>query len=276
MNTEKYLTKAAYMKGLTARNMTPYLEEWGFYNPDQLGTMLDSSFMGIGYNNNYVVRHCADTAAKISNRFPLLRVAAMFHDAAWMLEEGKMRAKEAKEEALDNAWYGMRHFEFSERDRKFVRAVIAVHDYNLISTSKPEQPLKQWRKALMTAGSVSENVTWRDILRFVIADQDGKPNWRRKWLVRPIVKYFREQETLGQIVYTRNDLAVSALDILFACPELDKRYFREVFRHLLNYVALRGYEANNKTELVMEAVAYIRYKQEKGCIADSRIHFEGL
>ena len=125
----------------------------------------------------------------------------------------------------------------------------------------------------MNARAISPTVEWRDVLRLVVADCDGKNAWWRKWLIRPIVRYFKQMDTEGAIVYSRNDLAVSALDILFACPELDKRYFKEIFAHLMNYVAFHGYEVNNKSELVMEAVAYIRGKQEKMDVLDSRVGF---
>lgn len=275
----KKLTKFKLLKALTGeRDLSKRFEEWGFDNIEDLESVAYNDFFHLMYIDKDVRKHCLKTANKISPRFPLLRLVALYHDCAYVLEEGRPSCKEARNYAKESTDQMLMHFEFSESDRKYAAALIHVHNYNLLSTNVKnanhlKQPLRQWRKALMDARKISSTVEWRDVLRLVVADCDGKNAWWRKWLVRPIVRYFKQQDAEGNIVYSRNDLAVSALDILFACPELDKRYFKEIFDHLLNYVAFHGYDVNNKTELVMEAVAYIRGKQEKTDVLDSRVGF---
>ena len=275
----KKLTKVKLLKALTGeRDLSKRFEEWGFNNVEDLESVANNDFFHLMYIDKDVRKHCLKTANKVSPRHPLVRLAAMYHDTSVFLGDRCFRHKRAREEARENVEQVLLHFEFSLSDRKFVDALIAVHDYNLLSTNIKnfnhlKQPLRQWRKALMNARAISPTVEWRDVLRLVVADCDGKNAWWRKWLIRPIVRYFKQMDTEGAIVYSRNDLAVSALDILFACPELDKRYFKEIFAHLMNYVAFHGYEVNNKSELVMEAVAYIRGKQEKMDVLDSRVGF---
>lgn len=274
------LTKFKLLKALTSeRDLSKRFEEWGFNNIEDTESVANNDFFHLMYISRYVRKHCLKTANKVSPRFPLIRLAALYHDVAYVFEDGNLRHKLARDDAKEAADQMMRYFEFSEANRKFVKALIHVHNYNLLSTNIKnfnhlKQPLRQWRKALIDANRICGDVGWRSILRLVIADCDGKNAWWRKWLVKPIILYFKRCEMEGSIVYSRNDLAVSALDILFACPELDKRYFKEIFDHLMNYVAFHGYEVNNKSELVMEAVSYIRGKQAKKDILDSRIHFE--
>ena len=282
------LSKERLMKALGQRNLMPLFEKWGFYNEkwslddiETVTTVARLDFFHLMDCIKEVRKHCLNTANKVSPRFPLIRLAALYHDASYSLEDGKMKHKDARDEALESAWQMMRHFEFSQAHIKFVRALIRVHDYNLISTNakrdpKQNQPLRQWRKALIDANAVSRDVNWRSILRLALADCDGKQAWWRKWLARPIIRYFRQHELMGDIVYSRADLAISTEEIFNVCPELDPRRLTEVYDHLLNHVALNGYEYNNRAELVMETVAYIRGKQTDGDILDSRVHLEVL
>ena len=274
------LTKDKFWKALsTKRDLTSFYEECKFDDCSAVDSPASTDFFQLMCCTNEVRKHCLKTANKISNRFPLIRLAALYHDASFYLEGGKMRHKEARNDAGTNAWQLMRHFEFGQAQRKFVWALICVHNYNLLSTNvkrdpKRNQPLRQWRKALMDARSISKDVDWRDILRLVLADCDGKPAWWRKWLARPIVKYFTREELLGAIVYSRADLAITTDDIFRVCPEVDNRLLNEVYQHLLDHVAFNGYEYNDKAELVMETVSYIRGKQENKDILDSRVIFK--
>lgn len=267
----KKLTKDNLLYAITKfRDLKPTYEHWGLTDILNTESIAHDQFFHIMYNEPEIRKHCMETANKVSNRFPLIRLAALYHDTSCYLEKGKMNSKWARNEAIENADQMLRHFEFSEHQRKYVRALIHVHNYNLLPL-KYEQPLRQWRKAIIDARRICPTIGWKDILRLVMADCDTKKIWKRKWLARSIIRYFNQQEILGTIVYSRHDLDISTDDIFNVCPEIDNRRLTEVYNHLLRHVAFNGYDYNNKPELIMETVAYIRGKQEKGDILDSRV-----
>lgn len=229
--------------------------------------------------NQEALKHGVAVATRISCDYPLLRMAAIFHDLAIPPGCNYMHKRHAVKGAwIAEYWLTTNSNGWSKDDIQYIKAIISVHSYNFFNRKyrDGEQPLKQWRRALIDATKIYDCFYYKPLLRFALADAvDPRQNTYGRAIIRyhagrQLINYFYN----SMIVRSRYELCIDTVkDILYKYPWFKKEDLSGVYKHLLNVIVEEGYDANDHDNLVIEIERYMQKIATKHQEKDSRVHF---